>query len=53
MIGNSELELDCSWDEHGGTVSCGLKEEKNIIQGDAVELAPEVGSGAQPVVGSP
>ncbi|KAK4457236.1 hypothetical protein QBC42DRAFT_157361, partial [Cladorrhinum samala] len=40
VIGNSELELDCSWDEHGGTVSCGLKEEKHIIQGDAVELAP-------------
>ncbi|KAK3989112.1 hypothetical protein QBC44DRAFT_224093, partial [Cladorrhinum sp. PSN332] len=40
VIGNTELELDCSWDEHGGTVLCGLKEKQNVIQGDAVELAP-------------
>ncbi|KAK4158878.1 hypothetical protein QBC43DRAFT_294608 [Cladorrhinum sp. PSN259] len=41
VIGNTEFELDCSWDEHGGTVLCGLdKEGDNVIKGEAVELAP-------------
>ncbi|KAK3374617.1 hypothetical protein B0H63DRAFT_525917 [Podospora didyma] len=42
VIGNGDLELDCTWDENiGGKVSCGLLEEVNVIQGDAVELAPD------------
>ncbi|KAB5569957.1 hypothetical protein GE09DRAFT_691809 [Coniochaeta sp. 2T2.1] len=41
VIGNGDLDLNCTWEENiGGTVTCELLEEKNTIQGAAVEIAP-------------
>jgi hypothetical protein len=41
VIGNGELDLNCTWVEDiGGVVTCSLAEEENTIRGAAVELAP-------------
>jgi len=41
IIGNGDLDLDCTWVEDiGGTVTCALADGKNTVQGAAVELAP-------------
>ncbi|KAB5515470.1 hypothetical protein GE09DRAFT_1231255 [Coniochaeta sp. 2T2.1] len=40
VIGNGDLDLNCTWEENiGGTVTCELLEENNTIQGAAVEIA--------------
>ncbi|KAK5659926.1 hypothetical protein OQA88_13390 [Cercophora sp. LCS_1] len=41
IIGNTEFELNCSWEEVGGKVTCAQTEKMETVQGSVVELAPE------------
>lgn len=43
VIAREDVEIDCSWDdgeEAGGPVACVQALEEEILQGEAIELAP-------------